>query len=211
MRPAVTRRLLVLATIVSLFHTASWVAINTSVERSLKRYATLPLSRGRPEMTVGYWYLTHGQKERAREWFQRSVAVYPGNNTAQYQLGLFAMDDGRFDEAVERFGIAVQSRPDKANYRIALVDALVLGGRPEAAVPELERLLDVEPARADYWACYGIVLSGLGRTADARAALTLAVAQAPADTRYAKLIGRLGEPDAYARALREDWDALVVK
>jgi Flp pilus assembly protein TadD len=211
MRPVVTRRLLALATVVSLFHAAPWIAINTSVTRSLERYATLPLSRGRPEMTVGYWYLTHGQKERAREWFERSVAVYPGNNTAQYQLGLFAMDEGRFDEAVERFGIAVQSRPDKGNYRFSLVDALVMAGHPDAAVPELERLIDVEPGRAEYWACYGIVLSGLGRTADARAALTLAAARAPGDARIARLLARVGEPDAYARAVREDWDALVVK
>lgn len=205
------RRLMSLAIIVSIFHTGAWVALNTSVRRSLERYATLPMSRGRPEMTVGYWYLTHGQKEVARTWFERSVAVYPGNNTAQYQLGLYAMDEGRYDEAARRFGIASQSRPDKANYRLALVDALVLGGHPEAAAPELERLLDAEPGHADYWACYGIVLSGLGRVADARAALALAVAQAPGDPRFPRLMARLNEPDAYARALREDWDALVVK
>jgi tetratricopeptide (TPR) repeat protein len=211
MRPTVTNRLLALATAVSLFHTGSWVGINTSVERSLERYATLPLSRGRPQMTIGYWYLTHGQTDRARQWFERSVAIYPGNNTAQYQLGLFAMDARRFDEAVQRFAIATRSRPDKANYRLALVDALVMAGHPEAAAPELERLLDAEPGRADYWACYGIVLSGLGRAADARAALVLAAARAPGDARVAKLIARLAEPDAYARAVREDWDALVVK
>ena len=79
------------------------------------------------------------------------------------------------------------------------------------ARPELERLLDTEPGRADYWACYGIVLSGLGRTADARAALELAKAAAPADPRIAKLLARVGEPDAFARAMQEDWDALVVK
>ncbi|MEK7824113.1 MAG: tetratricopeptide repeat protein [Candidatus Eisenbacteria bacterium] len=211
MSPTVTQRLLALATVVSLFHTGAWVAINTSAGRSLERYATLPLSRGRPEMTVGYWYLTHGQKDRARDWFERSVAVYPGNNTAQYQLGLFAMDEGRYEEAVQRFGIATRSRPDKTNYRFALVDALVLARHPEAAAPELERLLTVEPGRADYWGCYGIVLSGLGRAADARAALERAAALAPGDARFAKLIARLGEPDAYARAVREDWDALVVK
>ena len=90
-------------------------------------------------------------------------------------------------------------------------DALVLASHPEAAAPELERLLDVEPGRADYWACYGIVLSGLGRDDDAHAALQLAAAITPKDARVAKLIARLGEPDAYARAMREDWDALVVK
>jgi len=211
MSPATTRRLLALATVVSLFHTASWIGINTSIRRSLERYAVLPLSRGRPEMTVGYWYLTHGQKDLAREWFRRSVAVYPGNNTAQYQLGLFAMDDGHFAEAVERFTIAVQSRPDKSNYRLSLVDALVMSGNLERAAPELEHLIDVEPRRADYWTCYGIVLLGLGRAADARAALQLAATITPTDTRIARLTAQIGEPGAYTRAVREDWDSLVVK
>ncbi len=211
MSPALRPRLLALAAVVSLFHTGSWVAINTSPARSLERYATLPLSRGRPEMTVGYWYLTHGQKERARQWFERSVAAYPGNNTSQYQLGLFAMDEGEYEEAARRFRIATLSRPDKTNYRFALVDALVLAGHPAAAAAELEQLLGVEPGRADYWGCYGIVLSGLGRAEEARAALARAAALAPDEARFAKLIARLGEPHAYERAVREDWDALVVK
>jgi tetratricopeptide (TPR) repeat protein len=211
MDPMLTSRLLALAVVVSLVHTGSWVAINTSPARSLERYARVPLSRGRPEMTVGYWYLTHGQKQVARQWFERSVAAYPGNNTSQYQLGLFAMDEGHYEEGVRRFTIALQSRPDKTSYRFALVDALVLAGRPAAAAVELEQLLRIEPARADYWGCYGIVLSGIGRADRARAAFERAAALAPGDARFVKLSSRLGEPDAYERAVREDWDALVVK
>jgi tetratricopeptide (TPR) repeat protein len=207
----IVNRLLALALVVSVFHTGAWVALNTSAPRSLERYKTLPISRGRPEMVVGYWYLTHGQKDQAREWFERSVAVYPGNNTAQYQLGLFAMDEARYEEAVKRFAIAVQSRPDKPNYRLALVDALVLARHPVAAAPELERLLEIEPGRADYWGCYGIVLSGLGRTEEARAAFARAAALAPREPRFTKLAARLGDADAFDRAVREDWDALVVK
>jgi tetratricopeptide (TPR) repeat protein len=208
---AVLRRLLGIATLVSLFHTGSWVALNACEARSLERYKTLPASKGRTEMVVGYWYLTHGQKGLAREWFERAIAAYPANNLAHHQLGLYAMDEGRYADAVKHFEVAVSARPDKSNYRLSLVDALVLAGRPAEALPQLEALTAAEPSRAEFWGCYGIVLSGLGRVSEARAALERGAALAPGDPRYARLAARLGEPDAYARALREDWDALVIK
>jgi len=205
------RRLLALAAVVSLVHTGAWVALNTSELRSLERYKTLPASRGRTEMVVGYWYLTHDERANAREWFQRAVAVYPANNLAQHELGLFAMDEGRYAEAIARFEIAVAARPDKGNYRLSLVDALVQAGRPAEALPQLERLTAAEPQRAELWGCTAIVLSGLGRTDQARQALERAIALAPGDSRYPRMVARLSQPDAYVRALREDWDALAVR
>ena len=208
---AMLHRLLAIAATVSLFHTGSWIAINTSVGRSLERYKTLPTSRGRTQMVVGYWYLTHGQKALAREWFERAVAAYPGNNLAQNQLGLYAMDDGRYADAARHFEIAVRSRPDKTNYRAALVDALVLGGRPQQAADHLEVLTQALPSRPEVWGCYGIVLTGLGRLEEARAALARAREIAPTDPRFPKLQARLGQPDAYARDVTEDWDRLVLQ
>ena len=208
---AMLHRLLAIAATVSLFHTGSWIAINTSVGRSLERYKTLPTSRGRTQMVVGYWYLTHGQKALAREWFERAVAAYPGNNLAQNQLGLYAMDDGRYADAARHFEIAVRSRPDKTNYRAALVDALVLGGRPQQAADHLEVLTQAMPSRPEVWGCYGIVLTGLGRLEEARTALARAREIAPTDPRFPKLQARLGQPDAYARDVTEDWDRLVLQ
>jgi tetratricopeptide (TPR) repeat protein len=205
------RRLLAAAAIVSLFHTGAWVALNTSEDRSLERYKTLPATRGRTQMVVAYWYLNHGQTALAREWFERSVAAYPANNASQYELGLFDMDEGHYDSAAQRFWIATQARPDKNSYRLALVDAEVLAGHPEAALPELEALIRVAPASGQYWACAGVVLSGLGRIAEARNALDHAIALEPTESRYVKLRERLTAADAYASALREDWDALVLR
>lgn len=205
------RRLLAVGVAVSLFHSGAWIAINTSEARSLERYKTLPASKGRTEMVVGYWYRTHGQEGLAREWFERAVAAYPGNNLAQHLLGLYAMDEGRYADAAAHFEMAVRARPDKANYRLSLVDALVLGGRPEAARPHLAVLTAAEPTRAELWACTGIVFSALGRVSDARQAFERATFLAPADPRYRGLLARAGEPDAFARAMANDWDALVLK
>lgn len=210
-RPALLRRLLAVATVISLFHTGAWIGLNTSVERSLERYKTLPATKGRTEMVVGYWYLTHGQPQLAREWFERAIAVYPANNVAHYELGLLAVNQGRYDDAIRHIEMAVEARPDKANYRLSLVDALVLSGRPSPALPHLEILTRAQPGRAELWGCAGIVLTGAHRDAQARRAFERAAALAPGDPRYAKLLARVGEPDAFARAVNEDWDDLVLK
>ncbi len=208
--PGTLRRLLAVGVLVSVFHSGAWIALNTSESRSLERYKSLPASKGRTEMVVGYWYLTHGQRALAREWFERAVTAYPGNNLAHHQLGLYAMDEARYADAIAHFEIAVRVRPDKPNYRLSLVDALVLGGRLEEALPHLEKLAAIEPGRAQHRACAGIVLSGLGREGAARQALERAAALAPGDPRYAKLLARSGDPDAFQRAMAEDWDALVL-
>jgi tetratricopeptide (TPR) repeat protein len=211
MRPVVLGRLLAIGAVVSLFHTGAWVALNTSERRSLERYKTLPTTRGRTPMVVAYWYLNHDDRAQAREWFMRSVEAYPANNASQYELGLFAMDDGHYEEAAQRFWIAVEARPDKPNYRFALVDALVLAGHPDAALPQLQQLVKDHPAQPEYWACAGVVLAGLGRQAPARAALARAAALAPHDAVFAELVRDVGGANFYRREVAKDWDALVLR
>jgi tetratricopeptide (TPR) repeat protein len=211
MRPATLGRLFAVGAVVSLFHTGAWVALNTSEQRSLERYKTLPTTRGRTPMVVAYWYLNHGDRTRAREWFTRSVEAYPANNASQYELGLYAMDDGHYEEAAQRFWIASEARPDKANYRFALVDALVLAGHPDSALPQLQRLVKEHPQQPEYWACAGIVLAGLGRHDEARAALARAAELAPHDAVLAELVRDVGGADFYRREVARDWDALVLR
>jgi len=210
---ATSRTPLLLAAIVavSLFHTAPWIALNTSPERSLERYKALPISRGRGQFTVGCWYLSHGQEKQAREWFWRSVAAYGGNNAAHYYLGLYAMDDGRYEEAARHFEVCTDVRPDKADYRMALADALVLLNDPADAVQQLALATQLEPRDARYWACLGVTLTGIGQDGEARRALGQALQLAPADTLYARLLDGVGQPDAYARALQRDWRTLVTR
>ena len=117
----------------------------------------------------------------------------------------------RWLQDVERLRVATLARPDKANYRRALVDALVLAGRPGEALPELDVLLEREPRSAPLHACRGIVLAGIGRPAEARAALETARTLDAAAPRYVRLLENLGAPRFYPQALREDWDALILE
>lgn len=202
-------RLASVAAVVSLFHLAPWVALNTSESLALERFKTLPRVRGREEYYVGYWYLTHNDRAQAREWFERAVEVSQSNNAAQYYLGLFAVDDGHFDEGAARFMVCVEVRPSVRIYRMALVDALVLGGHPDRAIGQVRWLVKADPGVWRYWAAYGVVLSGIGRPEEARRALARALDLAPGNATVVRLLEHVGDPDAYARAVREDWDALV--
>lgn len=204
-------RLVGIAAVISVFHTAPWIAVNRSEPHALERFKTLPVARGREEFYVGYWYLKHGDRLQAREWFERAVAISPANNAAQYYLGLFAMDDGRYEEAAGHFAVSVEVRPSTVYYRFALVDALVLAGQPDSAATQLQWLIQSDSTQARYWACYGVVLSGVGKPTESRQAFVRATQLAPGDSAYARLLGRAGDPDAYARAVREEWDDLVVR
>jgi tetratricopeptide (TPR) repeat protein len=196
---------------VSLFHLVPWIALNTSEARALKRWEFLPPAYGRYEYYIARWHLTHNEREQARQWLWKAVAANPGHGEAHYYLALYAVDEGRFDEAVRHLQVATRARPDLTKYRLALVDALVLDSHPESAVAELESLVRSDSTEARYWACYGVVLTGLGRIPDARIALGRARALAPRDSTYARLLARVADRDAYARAVRDDWDALVVR
>ncbi len=203
-------RLLALALAASLFHTVPWVLLNASAERSLERFKALPLGLGRTEAAVGLWYLRHGNPLGARHWFERSIQAAPQNTLARYGLGVLLMDEGKYEEATGHLWAASRIRPDRDDFRLRLVDALVLSGRPEWAAPELRVLLDHDPGRAQYWACYGVVLEGQGRPDSARVAYGRAVELDPDQPIYAELAAGAGRPGAYERAVREDWDRLVV-
>ncbi|HET9328430.1 MAG TPA: hypothetical protein VFQ05_16810, partial [Candidatus Eisenbacteria bacterium] len=121
-------RLFALAVVVSLFHTVPWIALNTSETLALERYKTFKLTRGRAEAVVGQWYLAHADTTQAREWLGKAIQANPGNNMARYHLGIIARQEARYAEAVDHFGIAYKVRPDREDYRLALIDALVLAG-----------------------------------------------------------------------------------
>jgi tetratricopeptide (TPR) repeat protein len=204
------RRSLLLVGCVGLFHTAPWIAVNASFDRSFARFQTLPLGLGRMQAVVGSTYLARGDTARAVTWFERSLDEYPWNNVAAYALGRIAADQDRYDSAARAFWVAVQARPDKALYRFALVDAIVRGGGPPAmARAELDTLLMRAPDEPVYWAATGVVCLGLGERDSAATAFERARRLAPDDTTLNGLAIHLAEPDGYARALRESWPAIV--
>jgi hypothetical protein len=196
---------------VSLFHTLPWIAVNTSFDRSFERFKTLPMGLGRTESAVGAAYLARADTLQAIEWFRRALDAYPANNVAAFRLGQICMRRGMYPEAGQAFSVALASRPDRADYRFALVDAVVRGAGPsEWARAHLDTLLNRNPGEPAYWACYGIVCLGQGEHDRARSAFERAERLAPSDSLlFGRLRADLSRPDGYARAVRDEWPGIA--
>jgi len=207
---AVRPRRFVLAALVavSLFHTAPWVAVNASFARSFARFKTLPLGGGRTESTVGYWYATHGELDEAEWWLERALEQNPANSRAQYLLGKVWMSTRHYAQAVAAFSAARLERPDLDVFRVALVDALFRSQRRAAALAEVDTLLVHDPRAARFWAIRGVILLGLERRDDARAALERARTLEPDVAVYRALESQAETPGAQL-AMR--WDELVAQ
>ncbi|MFI5370801.1 MAG: tetratricopeptide repeat protein [Candidatus Eisenbacteria bacterium] len=206
------RRWLVLIACVSLFHTVPWVAVNASFDRSFDRFKTLRLGLGRTQAVVGSYYLMHADTTAAIPWLERSLEEYPGNNFAAYLLGRIAVRRGMYRLGAQAFWTALRSRPDKDEYRFALVDAIVRGGGPPAlAKLHLDTLRVHAPDEPVVWAATGVVWLGLGERDSAASAFAEARRLAPDDTLFATWRPYLDAPDGYPRAVRERWPALVAR
>ena len=149
-KPALPRAWILLWMLaMSLYHTAPWIALNTSEERSLARMKALPLGLGRTELVVGSWYLREGQRDQARSWLERSVASFAYNVSACNLLGNIYMLDGTPGKAVPLFDTAVRLRPSDMTYRRKLVQALVAARNPAAAATHCDVLARSGAMRAE--------------------------------------------------------------
>jgi tetratricopeptide (TPR) repeat protein len=162
-RRCYARPALLCAVLVSLYHTAPWVAINASAERGLARLKTLPLGLGRTEVLVSQWYRSHGMDDERHAWLKKAVDINPANNNAHYLLGVYHSERGDMRAAADAFGRAAELRRDKVLFRQLLADALIATGRDEEAIPHLQFELERDPGNVGRWMVYGETLRKTGR------------------------------------------------
>ena len=169
------RPLLACALLVSIYHTAPWIATNVSEGPSLARLETLPLDRGRREVLVGKWHAERGDLEQATMWYQRAVRIFPANNNAQYLLGLTYFETGDLDRAAHHFEAAVNLRPRKLLFRLWLIDVLTALGEYERAIPHLTHAIEADPGNGRVWFIYADALEQTGRRDEAHRAFERAL------------------------------------
>jgi tetratricopeptide (TPR) repeat protein len=156
-----------IAWLMSLYHTAPWIATNADDARSLARVQTLPLGFGRTEVLVAGLYQRRGDIDRAREWLERSIAAYPGNPNSYYELGTMDLDRHDYAPAAACFENCVRCRPDRLPYRLLVVRAWFLAEQPGKAVPHLEFLQERNPYNMTVALYLGEALYQSGRAAEA--------------------------------------------
>ena len=112
----------------------------------------------------------------------RAVQIRPKDSRLQNAYGIALQQQGRFEESLAHFRIALQLDPKYADAAHNLALALLAGNRPAEAL----EILDKHPSTtADHFALMGSALNALGRTADAIAPLRRACELAPGSQDYA--------------------------
>jgi tetratricopeptide (TPR) repeat protein len=83
--------------------------------------------------------------EAARE-FEQEIRLDPTNATAAYELAEIHRKAGQLDEAGALFELAVKHYPDFGEARVGLGRVLVALGKPELALPQLQKAIALNPA-----------------------------------------------------------------
>jgi len=134
------------------------------------------------------------------------VADVPGGAKPHYDYASALQKEGRLDEAVEQYKIALQFNPKDAKAHTRLAVALTGQAKFDPAVPHMDTALRLEPNNADFHLVYATLLERIGRNDEARphfeAALRLKPDSADAHHSYAEFLAGLGKNDEYISELR---------
>jgi Tfp pilus assembly protein PilF len=174
----------------SLFSTVPWIALNTSETRSVERFKTLPLGQGRVESTIAYWYFQHGDLALAKSWIRKSILASPENSRAVDLFGRIALAERDPVLAARAYRIAVGMRPDKPDYRMQLVFALLASGEVEEGLAHSDTLLAMRPEDPLAWAERALLLRAAGQPDAARVAAARADGLRPGATAFADSLAR---------------------
>jgi predicted O-linked N-acetylglucosamine transferase (SPINDLY family) len=98
-------------------------------------------------------------------WFARSAQI-AATNAALYNLGVTYKDSNQPHLALPPLTRVVEQAPDFTAARHALAIALIMAGRPYAAIIELNCLLALDPMRADFIRLKSLALKHQSRLAE---------------------------------------------
>lgn len=99
-----------------------------------------------------------GQSQRAEQFLQPILAADPGHREGLELLGKIHMRRREFAAAVTVHQRLVDDHPQDGSARNALAMSLFMQGRPEAALEQLRRAVELRPQEPTFWANLGKVL-----------------------------------------------------
>jgi Tfp pilus assembly protein PilF len=142
------------------------------------------------------------------EWQRQAwvVADVPVGAKPHFDYGSALQKEGRLEEAVEQYNLALQFNPKDAKAHTSLAVALTGQAKFDAAVPHMETALRLEPNNADFHLVYATLLQRIGRNDEAaphfETATRLKPDSAEAHYSYAAFLAGLGKNDEYISELR---------
>lgn len=103
-------------------------------------------------MSTAYLYFSHFAirtdafyEEKAYEYATKSLALNPNSVQAYFTLAEIEHKKGNIQQAVNKFKKILQLDPNHTDAMVWLMVAYIIAGRPEAAIPISERLIQVDP------------------------------------------------------------------
>ena len=144
-----------------------------------------------PELNVllGQAAAQEGDFDAAVEHLERAIELRPDVAEAQATLGNIYLRQGRLEEAGAALRAEVASHPADHQSRYVLATVLELDNQPQAALREVELVLDAEPDFADARYLRGKILLEDGRVDEAAAQLLAAAELAPEDPNIRNQLG----------------------
>ncbi len=113
--------------------------------------AALELSPGEPDFVAALVkvYEESGQEEKAKELVSQAASANPEDGTAQFNQGIFLLNESRNEEAMGAFEAALAASPPVMEAHYYLGTLLVGQGKVPAAVEHLEAYVASEPPNAE--------------------------------------------------------------
>jgi len=191
------RWLLGFAVVFSLLQLAPFVALNRDEARSVERFKTLPLGRGRTPVVVGNYYLRSGDLDEAERWLRRAIEENPGNATAHAFLALVLVRQGRPAEALRGYEAAILRHPDNRAYRVNHSSLAMREGQYARALPHVRWLTERFPGEVEHWRALARIAEETGDAEEYRRAkehlLALLEQRVREEPRNAGALHALGE------------------
>lgn len=128
---------------------------------------------------LGVVFFQKGLTSDALAAFERALELDPRLDVARRNAEVAFRESGRLESRVARLRAEVAERPDDVAPRDALARTLLLGGDPEAAAREWQRLLDSHPASTPLHMKLAYALAESGRRVEALALLDRAARLSP--------------------------------
>jgi tetratricopeptide (TPR) repeat protein len=134
------------------------------------------------------------------------VADVPEGAKPHYDYGSALQKEGKLEEAVQQYNIALQFNPKDAKAHTSLAVALTGQSKFDAAVPHVETALRLEPNNADFHLVCATLLQRIGHNDEAalhfQAATRLKPDSAEPHYSYAAFLASIGKNDEYISELR---------
>ncbi|HEV3136750.1 MAG TPA: tetratricopeptide repeat protein, partial [Pirellulales bacterium] len=142
-------------------------------------------------LALGNRHQQAGQWADAERIYRQVLTVEPGNPQALYQMGILALQVGRFEEAKDWISHAVVADPSQAVFHANLGEAYRRLGKSSQAMVCYDQALKIRPDLAQVHTAMGTVLHGQGKLAEAVAALREALRLKPDDVAARVALGQV--------------------